>query len=337
MPALNEIQLATACKTYALKRLNGSLQYAWRATAKRLPVTLMSGTIRQFVRHGTEASPRGTTNPATMSLWQPPAHPTLVDYGLTSRPYTCSTYALRDFISDQELRQSAAPLNPFYDAAANLAATLANDVERSFALLFGTLANYNASNQTTLTTGTTSWAAVTSASSSPLRDIATGRSRLRTILGTDPNLLILSAGAADALAAHPELQNMMRYTNPELDRSGIPDALRGMRVVVATATYNAAAPGAAENLQRILRTSTGTECAILAHIDDAALSDRTIQTCLMPTCDAGYGHDISIRTYRDDAAGGQFVQASYTYTLLPGAVDNTGLITSAYIIANVTA
>ncbi|MDW8206962.1 MAG: hypothetical protein RMJ43_03940, partial [Chloroherpetonaceae bacterium] len=198
--------------------------------------------------------------------------------------------------------------------------------------------------RTLLTTGATgtSWASFASANSSPLKNLRDGRAAIIRTLQRPPNTLLLSDAAAQTLADHPEVKDVLKFTHGRawLQGSGLPEELRGLNILVGSAVANAAPPGAPYNGDFLfLEPGTGHACAVLCYVPPGnTIGPRAVTSfAWFDAPDATTRqHGISLRHYRDERRKGTIVEAAITLDFRPIVVDSAGLITGAYLIRGCT-
>jgi hypothetical protein len=265
-----------------------------------------------------------------------------IDFSLSTSPYQCTEYALSDFVADAEIRDSDAPLSPILDAATNAKNWVMNDVEQVWAKICLDLTSYNASNKTTLVTGTTSWLAYTSATSDPLANIRAARKRLELILQRPPNTMILIAESARVLAEHPQIKDLCKYTEKGfelLGGEGLPPALRNLRIVVASAVTNTAAEGASYTPGYIALDSAGNDFALICYVPDGGgVGPRGVTSFTMFDApdQTTNQRGLSVRSWRDEARKGWKVEAAQTVDFRYIFQDGSSLNTGAYIFSGTT-
>jgi len=82
------------------------------------------------------------------------------------------------------------------------------------------------------------WDNYTSATSVPLEDIKTAKTSVRTTIWKPANFMVMTQTVAEALALHPDILDMVKYTHSDLlTQSGLPKILRGLNVLEAGAGY----------------------------------------------------------------------------------------------------
>jgi len=340
MPDLNSVHINKALASLSLAFQNDLDSYVvGRACAERR----VENSSDKYFLYGrdfaSKKSPAGSTARALASVRLPGAEAAEVDYSLSSNPYVCAQYALRDLVTDEEIGQADPPLRPILDAATRLVAQLRNDQEAVFARIAADGANYPSTNKVTLTTGGTgtSWRSYTSANSDPLGNLRTAKETLQKTLQRPPNTLVLSADTARYLADHPAIKDIAKYTDPTwLTGNGLPKVLRGLNVVLAEAVADTAAEGAAYSGDYLfLDRTNGRACALVCYVPPGrTIGPRGLASfvCFNKRDDTTGSFGISTRAYREEKRKGWIVEACVTFDIRFPVVDGSGLNTGAYLI-----
>lgn len=270
----------------------------------------------------------------------------VVEHTLAQRTYVAHRYALKELVTDQEIQKSDDPLQPIKDAATMLAMRIRNDAEQICANVTARYAAYPAGNRTQLTTGAngTSWnkASAAGTASEPLTDIRVGRIVVERSIQRPANTLVLSALTKYHLNDHDDFKGILQYTDGSyLEGEGIPEVLRGLKLVVGKAVANISKDGAAYSGDYLYgdqdeATAANQPCAIICYVPESRtigvrgfssfiwfdVRDETTKT---------FG--VSTRTWRDDDRRGWFVEAAQTLDVRSGISNSTPAITGAYCIS----
>lgn len=348
MPTATSVHISRALDTMSLAFQNAPGSYTWNRGSSNINVEDEAGSFFVYSRElGSGKGQIGATWPARRSLRLPGSEALEMDYTLSTEAYQCREYARRDFISDKEINKSDSPLMPLQDAAAELMNTLANEVEDLWARFVCDADNYNAANKVTLTTGGsgTSWGSgsYASASSSPLGNLRTGRAAIIKTLQRAPNTLILGDAVAQALADHPEVKDIVKYTNGQawIEGTGLPEEIRGLNIIVASAVANTAAPGAAYSGDFIFKDPDGTnaQVAILCYVPPGQNhGKRQVSSFGRFLCpdQTTKKRGITLRQWRDEARKGVIIEAAITIDFRAIVQDSSDLISGAYLIREAT-
>lgn len=345
MPTLSEIHINSALSSLSILPINPDAAWVNNRCAAMVNVDKASGKYFQYGREvGGAKSPAGSLARNIRSLRTPNTRAAEVNYSLANNDYFCSEYSLADFVADSEIRDSDAPLQPLLDAAISLEDNITADVEQVFAKIALDGANYNAANKVTLTTGAsgTNWKTYTSANSDPLGVIKTARDRLELILQRKPNLMMITAPGARALAEHPQLKDIFKYTESGMQllaNDGLPPALRGLEIIVAAAVANSAAEGAAYSGNYVCFDNNGKDCALIGYKPSATAGKRTVASFLKFVAPDATTKQrgMARRAYRDETRKGWVVEVSCTCDFRFPFVDGSNLNTGAYLVQDLLA
>jgi len=275
----------------------------------------------------------------------PGGEPMATETTITSGTFATVNYRTRELIPYQVLKPgSGAELGPVATVTRRVLRRLVNDMDRAFALLFADDDLYAAANKSTLTTGAagTSWAPASyaSANTDPLGVIRAGADAVLKTIGHRPNVLLGTGDAIGALCDHPDVADLVKYTDAGVrflsDATPVPE-IRGMKIVRADSVINSAAPGATAVPAYALRdVDLGLSCVIMAYVPDPSTFDGTCSflRILVPTPAQG-GYGPTVRTYRDDDREGTWVDAEVSFDLRAPAVDGSSNIVGAYLVQSV--
>lgn len=343
MPDLSQYHIDKALQSLSILAQNTDDSYLWNRGSAQVPVLQSSGKYFVYGREvGARQSPAGSVARSVRSLRTLGSEAAEVDYTLSTQSYSTTEYALRDFVSDAEIRDSEAALAPLMDTATELRNSVMNDAEQLAARIMFDGGNYNAGNKLLLTTGAsgTTWAN-SNANSDPLGNIRAARSAIKPILQREPNTLILTDGAAKALAEHAEIKGVLQYTDSRLLMSGqgIPNPLRGLNILIGGAVGNTAAEGAAYSGQFLVQDYTAgaanVDAALVCYVPPGQKAGlRTVSsflTLLAPDATTGQ-RGVTLRSWRDEKRKGWIVEAAITMDVRFPFQDGSGNNTGAYLI-----
>jgi hypothetical protein len=345
MPSAASVHINRALDDVSVAFQNEERAYVWQAGCARRPVSQDSDQYFIYSREfGSDKGQTGSSPKVRSSARLSGTEAVEQDYSLSSGSYECREYVRRDFISDREISKCDSPLAPVLDAGRELMHTLMNEVEDIFARILLEPAQYAANCKTLLTTGGsgTSWASVGSGNSSPLKNLRDGRAAILRTLQRPPNTLLLSDQAAQILADHPEVKDILKYErgNAYLEGSGLPDELRGLDIVVGSAVANTAAAGAAYSGDFLfIEPTTGYADAVLCYVPPGkTIGPRAVTSFAWFDApdQTTRRRGLSLRQYRDDKRKGMIVEAAITLDFKPIVVDGSNLITGAYLIRGTT-
>jgi len=169
-----------------------------------------------------------------------------VDFSLSSDSYFCDDHALESTIPDEERENADPPLAPAIDRVEFLTERIELGREAELA---GTIADSTAIPGVTLA-GTTQWSDYTN--SDPLVAIEAGRQAVLQAVQQLPNILVLPHKVYAKVRLHPKVKELVAAA--ELG-TPTPETLARIfdveQVLVPRSFRNAAAPGAAPNMQPV--------------------------------------------------------------------------------------
>jgi hypothetical protein len=345
---LSTVHANRALASMSVMLNNDQETYLLNRLCARRPVRNLSDIYFVHGRQAMDHAPAaGQSNVRFLPTVTGPGAPApLSERTVEQKTYVAHRYSLKELVTDTEIQKSDDPLNPLMDAGKVLADRIRNDAEGVLAAIIGDAGNYPAANLVTLTTGAngTSWnkASAAGTGSEPLTDIRTGRIALEKIIQRPANVLALSAVTKYHLSDHDDLKNVLQYTKDDyLEGEGIPEQVRGLRMVTGKAVWNTAAEGAASAGDYIFVDNTEATAAerpfaIICYVP----AERTIGVrgfssfIYFDVADETTGqHGVNLRTWRDNDRRGYYVEAAITFDVRPGIVDSNSKITGAYFIA----
>jgi hypothetical protein len=167
---------------------------------------------------------RAVSAPANMIAWSP-----------TTGTYDCDEHALADAIADRVINNADDQVSPLITSTQILLDQLLVAREKRVADLLrdtttlpdsGALgANYK-------------WSNYTSALSVPLENINTAKSAIFNAIWQNPTHIIIPRQVAEVLALHPDILDLVKYTDSTLlTDGGLPKRLRGLTVLEPSAGY----------------------------------------------------------------------------------------------------
>ncbi len=162
-----------------------------------------------------------------------------VRFGYDGSPFALTHHSLEGQVAYEDMVDaSVVPGIDLSRGATNLAMRIvALQHESQAADLATDAARYDANHKLALV-GADKWS---DPASDPVANIKAGKAAVRRSTGVDPNVLVLSPGAYDALTEHPKLQERIKYTSREsINEQILAQLLDIERVVVGRAIY---APG----------------------------------------------------------------------------------------------
>lgn len=163
-----------------------------------------------------------------------------VSMGYDGNPYVLEQHALEGVLP-YEIQDEAAKAVPDIQLASGTVSTVQDIIqlhtENAAAALATNLANYSADNKVTLA-GSSKWS---DPSSTPTKDIETGKEVIRSKIGRRPDTVILSAKAFAALNSNPSILDRVKYTGRDSVTTDILAGLWNMpKVAVGEAVFEQA-------------------------------------------------------------------------------------------------
>jgi len=175
-------------------------------------------------------------------------------YNVSSDPYYCNIYAFHKDVYPTERANSDSPLQPDIDAAEYVSQKLILKREIDFQERFFATGIWGTEYDGAVAAAGTDLIYWSSASSTPIEDIATAQLNVLAATAKRPNTLLLGPHTFIALRDNAEIRDLLRYTaGPAVPT---PQLLAQMfdvdRVLIGSAVYNAAATGATEDTDFIM-------------------------------------------------------------------------------------
>lgn len=335
MPPLSAVHIDRALTNISIAYMNDT--FVADLVAPPLPVDKESD--KYFV-YDREAFLRGSGFDAKgnlKSLRRPRTEAVEDEYTLSSTPYFAEEYARRQLVTDREVAQADMPLQPQIDATNVVTERMKIDNESAVAKTACTTTNYPTSNKVLLTTGGsgTSWASYTSTNSLPLSNIRDGKIAVRKGILREPNRALFTVDAAQVLADHPDVKELVKYVHADaLTSSGLPRVLRGLQVIEGSAQQATNNEGAATVTGNIWADENGTAVCLIfyASPDTGPRSVHFMRTFDVKDATTGV-RGISIRRYRDEPKKGEWVEGAMTRDWKMVATDSNGKAIGGYLIS----
>lgn len=244
----------------------------------------------------------------------PGAEAPMADYTIGTDSYLCLEKAVAKKVTDEEIDNSDAPLQPMITATKFVTDQIEKSVEIDvIGLVFGTGWSSSA-------TPGTLWS---NDASVPLDDIETAMNTVAQLIGREPNVGVIGRGLWRYLKNHPDIVDRIKYTGS----SGAPakvglDAIAGLvgleKILLTTALQDTGVEGAAASLAYI----GGAHMWIGYVTPSPALAEPS----------AGYVfslYDRKIERFRKDTAHTWIVEARQSWDAKVTAADSGYLIKSA--------
>ena len=212
----SDVHIDTALTTLAGGYRPSQLELVWDFL---MPMKLVKKDSDKFFVFGREVFRTGQES----SIWNDGTDYNTASYTVTQETYSCIQHALADYVTDEQLRNSDVPLDPFNDATEFLTDRLLLDLEKEVATKCTTAGNYPAA-----LTATPDVLWDTFATSDPINDIIVGCNAIRAQIGVWPTRMVVGASAWIKLAQHPDIVELVKY-----NKTGLPDTS-----VVASTYFN---------------------------------------------------------------------------------------------------
>jgi hypothetical protein len=153
-------------------------------------------------------------------------------YSLTKAPYLAQEHAQKMIVPDQNVRTADnPPIDPLIDATWVLTETVSN--QREYRQM-NTASDPTQVTQNAALSGTSLWTDYTN--STPLTNIRTARSAVRSGVHREATDILLSYDVALALVDHPSVKDELKYTDPNsLQTPGLPTTIRGLTTHISGA------------------------------------------------------------------------------------------------------
>jgi hypothetical protein len=242
-------------------------------------------------------------------------------YTLSKSSYNAERHAERHLVTDAERRVSDIPLQPEIDATEILTGNLMTNAEND---QLSVANNTAVVTQNTTLSGTSQWSDYTN--STPLTNIRSGKVAVRLGVGREANTFLASFETAMTLADHPSIKDLIKYTHPEaLTESGLPDTIRGMKVLVAKAISNTGDDAIPGSFQGVMGKN-----AVIAYVNPSpGLKTISFGWTFEAPDDTTGARGYSVRKYRDDAKTGDYVEAARTFVPVVVAANAAYLFVAA--------
>jgi hypothetical protein len=182
--------------------------------------------------------------------------------------YSCEDVSFHEDVPFENIKNDPSPLNPEKAATRRVILKIAIKDEVDFAADFMATGKWG-----TDVTPTIGWG--TPGTAIPLNDVSVGRAAVKQATGYDPNTLVLSRGAFDALTFCEQITDRLKYTTSENVTTGILARLFNVdRVVICNTVYDSAKYGA-----------TAAQAFV---VGDSALLMHTASSPSLEEASAGY-------------------------------------------------
>jgi len=158
--------------------------------------------------------------------------------------YRCEGHALKGAVSDKERKNADPPIQADIDMTELITDLILLDKEAEAADLICTTTNYPSASHYRTLGAAEQWDNYDSPESNPLLDIDKAKKQIFTACGKRANIIELPYLTFLALASHPHVKELIKYTHKDLLIDGkLPMTLRDLKVIVADAIYDSAQAG----------------------------------------------------------------------------------------------
>ncbi len=183
----------------------------------------------------------------------------LIEWGFgTDDSYLLDGHAVHGYVSPADEENADAPIKPYVDEVETQSDILLLDREYRVKTLVCTAGSYGANNKQTLS-GTSQWSDYSSGNSDPIGVIKDAQAAIKASSGKEANFIAFDYKVGLTLSHHPDIVDLIKYTNPTLlTRSGLPPVLFGLEVVESGAILDSTAKGQTMTLGSVW----GTFCLI---------------------------------------------------------------------------
>lgn len=339
MPAVSQVHIDQALTQISVMYRNSA--YVADRVFPPVPVGKRSDKYFLYRKEDFLSASPATATGALASLRRPGTEAAEIDYSMSTATYFAEEYAYRGLVTDAEVSAADNPLQADTDQTIQLTERLMLDNEMAVASLACKRANYPAANKVALTTGAsgTSWAQYASTNSNPFGDIKNGKLAVIRGIGREANTLLLSVDTARALADHPSVKDLTKYTHPEaLTTSGLPRVLRGLEIVEGAAQRNTAAEGGAYSGANVWQADDGTALALIFYrAPSPSLRSVSLGYTFDAPDDASGVRGYAVRRWREEKRKGTLIECSFLRDWRLIAVDGSGLAIGGYLITNAVA
>ncbi len=156
--------------------------------------------------------------------------------------YYCEEYALHGNVADRHRENSDPPVALDDETTNTLTENVGLERESRVATLLTTAANVATGHYTTLT-GANQWSYAKDVATIE-SDIDTGKEKVRSAIGQEPNTIIIPAAIAKHVKRNTVIRDLIKYTQNDLLVNGdLPPTMFNMRVLIPGGIYDTAKMG----------------------------------------------------------------------------------------------
>jgi hypothetical protein len=228
-----------------------------------------------------------------------------IDYSLTKGSFNADEHAQRHLVTDAEVRNSDVPLKPAIDSTEFLTTSVQTNRE---IVQLALVTNPAQVTQNTTLSGTTQWSDYTN--SVPLTNIRTAKTTIRGSILKEANYFTLLFDAAQVLADHPSIKDLIKYTTEDnITTSGLPNMVRGLMVNIAGAMYDSANEG----LATVFSSIFGKNALVHYTTPSPGIKIITFGYTFEAPDDTTGVRGYAVRRFREEAKKGEWVEVSTMY------------------------
>lgn len=167
-----------------------------------------------------------------------------VEFALSNTTYQCEEYALKSRTTERQRKNADSVLRLEQSKVRMVQELLMLDREQRVATLLTTQGNWDSSVRTQLS-GTDQWNNASFAGDIE-SDMDTGKEAVRSVIGLEPNHIIIPAAVAKVIKRDPTIRELIKYTQNNLLVNGdLPPTLFNMKVHIPGAINITSEEGAA--------------------------------------------------------------------------------------------
>jgi hypothetical protein len=286
---------------YSRKYANGD--YVAKLVCPPWPVKKLSDQYTIYDR-----TPQFQVNDTTMG---PKSESKMVDWSVSFGTYSCLPHGLHDYVTDADVKNADAPIQPRLDTTEFLKDQLLLDFEVKVATKYGDHANYAAGNHVHVA-GNDCWDSGLAAAT-PVADINTGIAAC----AVPPNTMVISYPVWMVLKEDATLQDKIKYSQLGVITEELVARLFGLEKVI------------------VAKAQTSTAAGVLSYVWGESVwigrvakpGPKTIQfgVTFSPTADE------TVRSWREEKIGGgaDAIEANWSYDYKIIAADVGYLILNA--------
>lgn len=245
-----------------------------------------------------------------------------INRSYTSATGSCQAHALRELVSDKEMRDAdAAQIRPKEDATRLLTRKLRLAIERRIVAKV-----FSATVMTQNGAASTNWNAESGVDIEG--DVDTAKASVRKQAGVEPNTIIIPPHIAAVAKKDSAIRDLVKYTNSTLLVNGeLPPVLFGLEVLIPMPLFNEAEPGAAAASKDFLYDDNSV---VVAFVERVVPDKQAISLGYQYRVPVLGSMDIVTKEYRDEGKEGDYIECEIEQTEEVTSALCGFLITGAY-------